>query len=125
MQIIVFRSPVITGRTALNEGDSLYLDCDASNSIPHASVEWVGPERVKVSNGWILEIMNIQRSAAGIYTCVATYPISGATMNSTVNITVQCEYHDIYKDSKMSRPKEIEGMRKNRLLYRIEPRIHD
>ena len=51
----------------------------------------MSPEVVNVSNWRILEIMNIQRSAAGIYTCVATYPISGATMNSTVNVTVQCE----------------------------------
>ena len=39
----------------------------------------------------ILEITNIQESAAGIYTCVATHPLSGATINSTVNVTVQCE----------------------------------
>ena len=46
-----------------------------------------------ISNQRTLEIMNIQRSAAGIYTCVAISR-SGATMNSTVNVTVQCEYHD-------------------------------
>ena len=80
--------------TTINEGHTLDLDCDASNSIPHASVEWLSPEGINVSNERILEIMNIQRSAAGIYTCVATYPISGATMNSTVNVTVQCECHD-------------------------------
>ena len=44
-----------------------------------------------VSNERILEIMNIQRSAVGIYTCVATHPLSGATMNSTVNVIVQCK----------------------------------
>ena len=46
-----------------------------------------------ISNQRTLEIMNIQRSAAGIYTCVAISR-SGATMNSTVNVTVQCECHD-------------------------------
>ena len=86
--------------TTINEGDSLYLDCDASNSIPHASVEWLGPEGVKVNNGRILEIINIQRSAAGIYTCVATHPIYRATMNSTVNVIVQCECHDVIYMSK-------------------------
>ena len=43
-------------------------------------------------------IMNIQESAAGIYTCVATHSTSGATMNSTVNIFVQCERHDVYNN---------------------------
>ena len=54
-------------------------------------MEWLSPEGINASNGRALEIMNIQRSAAGIYTCVATRPLSGATMNSTVNVTVLCE----------------------------------
>ena len=88
--LIGFRPPVITGMTTLNEGDTLYLDCDTSNSRPRPSVEWLSPERVVVSNERILEIMNIQRSATGIYTCVAL-SCFGATMNITVNITVQRE----------------------------------
>ena len=89
----VFRPPVITGMTTLNEGDTLYLDCDTSNSRPRPSVEWLSSEGVMVSNGRILEIKNIQGSVAGIYTCVATRTIHGTTMNSTVNVTVQCECH--------------------------------
>ena len=77
--------------TTLNEGDTLYLYCDTSNSRPRPSVEWMSPERVVVSNERILEIMNIQRSAAGVYTCVATHTIRGTTKKSTVNVTVQCE----------------------------------
>ena len=83
--------------TTLNEGDTLYLDCDASNSSnPRPSVEWLSPERVVVSNDTTLEIMNIQRNATGIYTCVATHTIYRATINSTVNVTVQCECRDVY-----------------------------
>ena len=44
-----------------------------------------------LSNERILEMTNIQGSAEGIYTCVATHPLSRATMNSTVNVTVQCK----------------------------------
>ena len=44
-----------------------------------------------VSKERILEMTNIQGSAEGIYTCVATHPISGATINITVNVTVKCE----------------------------------
>ena len=37
--------------------------------------------------------MNIQRSAAGIFTCEATHKVHGTTRNSTVNVIVQSEYH--------------------------------
>ena len=89
-----FRPPVITGMTTLNEGDTLYLDCDTSNSRPRPSAEWFSLEGVKVSNDRFLESMNIQRSAAGIYTCLAILLRSGATMNSTVNVIVQCKCYD-------------------------------
>ena len=90
---IVFRPPVITGNTTLNEGDTLELDCDTSNSRPHSSVEWFSPEDVMISITRDFEIMNIRRSAAGIYTCVALSR-TGTTMNSTVNVTVQCKCYD-------------------------------
>ena len=76
--------------TTLNEGDTLYLDCDTSNSRPRPSVEWLSPDGVTISITRDLGIMNIQRSAAVIYTCVALSR-SGATINSTVNVTVQCK----------------------------------
>ena len=89
--ILVFRPPVITGNTTLNEGDTLYLDCVTSNHHLGITLRWFSPEGVVVSNERTLEIMNIQRSAAGIYTCVATHPLSGGTTNSAVNVTVQCK----------------------------------
>ena len=67
------------------------MDCDTSQLKIPTTVQWLSPEGVVASNESILEIMNIQRSAAGIYTCVVTHPLSRATMNSTVNVTVQCE----------------------------------
>ena len=93
----VSRSPLITGNTTLTEGDTLHLDCDTSQLRIPASVRWLSPEGVVANNESILEIMNIQRSAAGIYTCVAKHLFSRATMNSSVNITVQCEcYENMY-----------------------------
>ena len=92
--ILVFRSPVITGITTLNEGDTLDLDCNKSNSnsLVGLSVKWLSPEGVVVSNERTLEIMNIQESAAGTYTCVTIRIVTGATINSTaVNVTVQCK----------------------------------
>jgi hypothetical protein len=92
MYLEIFRPPVITGNTTLSKGDTLYLDCDASNSRPRPSVEWFSPEGVMISIIRNLQIMNFQRSATGIYTCVALSH-SGATMNNTVTVTVQfpCE----------------------------------
>ena len=92
--ILVFRPPVITGITTLNEGDTLDLDCDKSNSnsLVGFSVKWFSPEGVVLSNERTLEIMNIQGSAAGTYTCVTIRIVTGATINSTaVNVTVQCK----------------------------------
>ena len=91
---LVFRPPVITGITTINEGGTLYLDCDTSNSTPRVglSVKWLSPEGVVVSNERTLEIMNIQESAAGTFTCVVIRVVTGATINSTaVNVTVQCK----------------------------------
>ena len=87
--MLVIRPPVITGMTTINEGDTLYLDCDAIDPI--INVMWLSPEGIVVSNEMNLVIMNIQRSAAGTYTCEATHKIHGTTRNSTVNVTVQCE----------------------------------
>ena len=86
---LVFRPPVITGETTLNEGDTLDLDCDVSTSSPLPSVQWFSPQGDLISESSDLEIMNIQRSAMGVYTCVATQ--SEATLNISVNVIVQCE----------------------------------
>ena len=39
-----------------------------------------------------LEVENIMRSQAGQYQCVATETESGDNSNSTVDVTVQCEW---------------------------------
>ena len=64
------------------------MDCDASNSGPLPSVQWLNPQGVMVSNNRDLEIEDIQRDATGVYTCVATY-YDGEIMNSTANVIVQ------------------------------------
>ena len=90
---LVFRPPVITGETTLNEGDTLDLDCDVSTLSLLLSVQWFSPQGDLISNSSDLQIMNIQRDKAGIYTCIATQLYSGAALNSTVtvNITILCE----------------------------------
>ena len=88
---LVFRPPVITGETTLNEGDTLDLDCDVSTSSPLPSVQWLSPQGDLVTKNRDLEIVNIHMDEAGIYTCIATQLESGATLNSTVKVTVLCE----------------------------------
>ena len=67
------------------------MDCDTSNSSPLPSVQWLNPQGVMIENDRSLEIKDIQRDAAGVYTCIAT-SLDGETLNITVNVTVQCEY---------------------------------
>ena len=68
------------------------MDCDASNSGPPPSVQWLNPQGVMVSNDRNLEIEDIQRDAAGVYTCVATSADGEETLNNTANVIVQCEH---------------------------------
>ena len=72
------------------------LNCDASNSAPLSSVQWLNPQ----STDRYLVIVNIQRNAAGVYTCVATSN-DGEIMNSTANIIVQCECVFVFESSKL------------------------
>ena len=85
----VFRAPMITGETTVNEGSTLTLDCDTSNSRPSPSVAWFNSEGEMVSGSRALMIENILRDATGSYSCVAT--VMEATMTSSVTVTVQCE----------------------------------
>ena len=84
---IAFRPPIITGETTLDEGDTLDLDCNIDTSSPLPSAEWFGPQGDMISNDRNLEIMDIQRSAMGVYTCIITSHF-GSTLNVSVNVTV-------------------------------------
>ena len=65
------------------------MDCDASNSGPLPSVHWLNPQRGVASISRDLEIEDIQRDAAGVYTCVAISD-DGETMNSTADVIIKC-----------------------------------
>ena len=86
-----FRPPVVSGETTVNEGGTLNLSCDASNSRPLPPVKWFSPDGESVSNVAQLRIVNITRTLAGNYTCIATHIISGDTMSSSAYITILCE----------------------------------
>ena len=84
----VFRPPVIRGNTTVDEGDTLSLECDSSNSAPLPTVYWLSPDGEMISNSRDLMISNITRDMAGTYICVAISGNTGATMNATVNVIV-------------------------------------
>ena len=88
-----FRPPVISGVTTVNEGDTLELSCDSSNSRPLPPIKWFSPDGESVSNVAQLRIAHITRTLAGNYTCVATnvLSVSGDTMSSSAYITILCE----------------------------------
>ena len=91
LALAVFQPPIITGESTVKEGGDLDMDCDASNSGPLPSVQWFNPWGVLVSNDRDLVIDDIQRDAAGVYTCTATSTDDGETLNSTATVSVQCE----------------------------------
>ena len=80
---------MISGNTVVNEGGTLILDCDVTNSVPLPNVQWFNPAGQIVAVDTELIIENIQRSQSGTYTCVALQ--SGIDMTSTVDVTVQCK----------------------------------
>ena len=82
---------MVSGVTTVNEGDTLELNCDASNSRPLPRIKWLSPDGESVSNVAQLKIVNITRTLAGNYTCIATHIISGDTMSSSAYITILCE----------------------------------
>ena len=72
------------------EGDTLSLDCDASNSQPLPTVAWLDPQGEEISSSRDNEIVGISRTQSGIYTCVAT-DSNGETQDTTVNVIVEGE----------------------------------
>ena len=88
----VFRAPLITGETTVNEGDTLHLMCDPTNSRPLPTVQWFSPDGELLSFVIPLEMSNITRSLAGNYTCTATQHIvnTATMMSSSVEVIVHC-----------------------------------
>ena len=76
------------GETEVTEGNTLHLLCDGSNSDPQPTLQWISPDGKMVSESGELDIVTTTRNMTGIYTCVATFPHSTATMNTTVDITI-------------------------------------
>ena len=76
------------GVLTINEHDDLVLDCDSSNSNNAPQVSWLGLGGEEVSDGRGLEIDDIPRSDAGVYTCVTLPP---NPTNNTVQVIVQCK----------------------------------
>ena len=62
-----------------------------SSSLP--SVQWFNPEGDLISNSRDLKIMNIQRCAMGVYTCVATQFGTKRNISVEIDIIELCEFH--------------------------------
>ena len=88
---VVFLPPIIMGDATVNEGDTLSLSCDSSNShqLPH--LQWVNETGEIVSSSALLEFTNIMRSQAGTYTCRTTPPNPDNSTSSSLTVVVQCK----------------------------------
>ena len=79
------------GETSVNEGDTLELYCNVSQSNPPATVHWQSPNDDTIDGG-VLEIINITENLGGLYFCIASFNNSSITKNSYVEVIIQCEW---------------------------------
>ena len=83
------------------EGDIAFMHCRA-RGVPNPSVEWmVDGEavqsvdlRYEVLNEGTLKIINVTRSDAGIYECIATN--EGGQMHANTTLQVKCEISSLW-----------------------------
>ena len=74
----------------VTEGDNVTLMCSASG-IPPPVVSWMKPDGHRHS-GYMLNVVNINRSQAGEYKCEVSNECGNAT--ETLTIDVQCKFVD-------------------------------
>ena len=74
----------------VNEGDNLTLMCNVCG-MPPPMVSWMTPN-VQRHSGYMLNIVNINRSQAGEYNCEASNECDNATEKATID--VQCKFVD-------------------------------
>ena len=86
----VYQPPIITGDTTVNEGGTLSLNCDSSNSNGLPPVQWFYQTNDVVSNAALLTLPDIMRSQAGNYTCQTLPPNPDNSRSSSVDVVVQC-----------------------------------
>ena len=91
----VLDPPLVVGETVVDEGGTLNLICNASNSNPLSSVHWLNPAGEMVGDGGFLDIVNIHKSRGGTYTCLASLNSSIAAINTTVTVTIQGLYSQV------------------------------
>ena len=89
------RPPLVFDKT-INESASDSVFC-ISNAAPTPRFQWMY-EGAVVSNHSLLVLSNVQRTQAGVYTCVTTNVIGTASRNIT--LTVQCKLRGIHRKRK-------------------------
>ena len=79
------------GETVVDEGGTLNLICNASNSNPLPSVHWLNPDGEMAGDGGYLDIGSVHKDIGGTYTCVASQNSTTMISNVSVNVIVQRE----------------------------------
>ncbi|CAI8017196.1 hypothetical protein GBAR_LOCUS10483 [Geodia barretti] len=100
----VYLPPIIMGATTVNEGGTLFLSCDSTNSNREPLAQWFDKDGQMVSSSGLLNIPNIMRSQAGNYTCRTSPPNLDNSTSTTVTVVVQ-SLDSVYQYE----PTELEG----------------
>ena len=87
----MYQPPIITGESTVEEGDTLSLICDSSNSNQEPTVKWFNEENEVVSIFGPLTISKITRPEAGNFTCVTFPPNPDNSTSNSVTVIVQCK----------------------------------
>ncbi|XP_041379769.1 carcinoembryonic antigen-related cell adhesion molecule 16-like [Gigantopelta aegis] len=79
-----------TSPLTVKEGDDVAVSCEATNCSPSCSFTWKFKSQIKSTNS-VLSLKNVQRSAAGDYTCIARNTNTQKSLDKISTLDVQCE----------------------------------
>ncbi|XP_041379138.1 carcinoembryonic antigen-related cell adhesion molecule 5-like [Gigantopelta aegis] len=79
-----------TSPLTVKEGDDVAVACEVTNCSPSCSFTWKFKSQTKPTS-YVLSLNNIQRSAAGDYTCTARNTNTQTSLDKTITLDVQCE----------------------------------
>ncbi|XP_041346965.1 CD166 antigen homolog, partial [Gigantopelta aegis] len=80
-----------TSPLTVKEGEDVAVSCEATNCSPSCSFKWMFKSQSK-STSSVLSLNNIQRSAAGDYTCTARNTNTQKSLDKTITLDVQYDY---------------------------------
>ena len=75
----------------IQEGDSLYLQCNILAGSPIPSIRWTRCGKELLTENQMYSIKSIKKSEAGCYSCEADNGFSSSPASKEVTVIVQCK----------------------------------